>query len=93
MDRVKDGVLEHFHPLVAAWFLEKVGEPTELQIKAWPSIMQGSHVLITAPTGSGKTLAAFLCAVNQLITGELPLGQTSVLYVSPLKVLNNDVSR
>ncbi len=93
MNRVGDGVLEHFHPLVAEWFLDKVGKPTELQIKAWPSIMQGSHILITAPTGSGKTLAAFLCAVNQLITGERPLGQTSVLYVSPLKALNNDVQR
>jgi len=93
MNRTDYGVLDHFHRLVAEWFVDKVGKPTELQIKAWPSIMQGSHVLITAPTGSGKTLAAFLCAVNQLITGERTLGQTSVLYVSPLKALNNDVQR
>ncbi|MCK5348956.1 MAG: DEAD/DEAH box helicase, partial [Desulfobacula sp.] len=48
---------------------------------------------ITAPTGSGKTLTAFLWSINQLVTGNLPPGVTSVLYVSPLKALNNDIQR
>ncbi len=50
-------------------------------------------MLVTAPTGSGKTLTAFLWAINQLLTGRLPLGVTSVLYISPLKALNNDIYR
>ena len=48
---------------------------------------------MTAPTGSGKTLTAFLWAINQLITGAWGSGQTRVLYVSPLKALNNDIRR
>ena len=38
-------------------------------------------------------MAAFLWAINELITGKWPLGQISVLYVSPLKALNNDIGR
>lgn len=85
--------LNHFHPLVASWFTESIGTPTDLQELAWPKIASGEHVLLTAPTGSGKTMAAFLWAINGLITGRLPPGQTSVLYVSPLKALNNDIRR
>ncbi len=85
--------LNHFHSLVATWFAESIGMPTDLQTLAWPQIAAGEHVLITAPTGSGKTMAAFLWAINELITGKWPLGRTSVLYVSPLKALNNDIRR
>ncbi|WP_239027872.1 DEAD/DEAH box helicase [Geomonas subterranea] len=86
-------VLRHFHPLIQKWFLEKVGEPTDVQLRAWTEISQERHVLVTAPTGSGKTLAAFLWAINQLVTGAWPRGETRVVYVSPLKALNNDVRR
>ncbi len=82
-----------FHPLVQRWFTSHVGRPTSLQEQAWPRIATGEHALITAPTGSGKTIAAFLWAVDRLITGAWPVGKTSVLYVSPLKALNNDVQR
>lgn len=82
-----------FHPLVAKWFTGEIGEPTDVQAQAWPKIAEGDHVLITAPTGSGKTLTAFLWSINQLVTGSLPIGHTSVLYVSPLKALNNDIRR
>ena len=75
--------LSQFHPLVAKWFTDTVGEPTDAQTQAWPKIADGEHVLITAPTGSGKTLTAFLWAINQLVIEELPIGHTSVLYVSP----------
>ncbi len=50
-------------------------------------------MLATAPTGSGKTLTAFLWAVNQLATKTWENGQVRVLYISPLKALNNDVQR
>ena len=85
--------LPRFHPLVAKWFTDKIGEPTDVQAQAWPKIADGEHVLITAPTGSGKTLTAFLWSINELVTGALPIGHTSVLYVSPLKALNNDIRR
>jgi ATP-dependent Lhr-like helicase len=85
--------LDLFHPLVAGWFRERVGVPTEAQAAAWPAVSRGEHVLVTAPTGSGKTLAAFLWALDRLIAGEWPVGRTRVLYVSPLKALNNDIQR
>ncbi len=82
-----------FHPLVIKWFRESVGEPTDIQVQAWPKISNNENVFISAPTGSGKTLAAFLWAINQLITRKWDTGYTSVLYVSPLKALNNDIKR
>ena len=58
-------------------------------------------MLIGAPTGSGKTLAAFLSAVDGLFKTSGPQagpglraeGGTSVLYVSPLRALANDVQK
>jgi len=88
-----DDTLKLFHPLVARWFAERVGEPTGIQAMAWQKIVSGGHLLATAPTGSGKTLAAFLWAINQLITGNWSSGMTRILYISPLKALNNDIKR
>ena len=65
-----DSSLSLFHPLIAQWFWETYGYPTNIQKKSWPHIIAGKHVLISAPTGSGKTLTAFLWAINQLITGD-----------------------
>jgi ATP-dependent helicase Lhr and Lhr-like helicase len=82
-----------FHPLIQEWFSKSIGKPTSLQAQAWPLIAGGEHVLISAPTGSGKTFAAFLWAINQLVNGAWLPGHTSVVYVSPLKALNNDIQR
>jgi ATP-dependent Lhr-like helicase len=89
----KQNSLHKFHPLVQQWFKERFGKPTDIQEKSWPKIAMGEHVLITAPTGSGKTLTAFIGAIDQLITGRYPTGHTSILYISPLKALNNDIQR
>jgi ATP-dependent Lhr-like helicase len=85
------GPLGLFHPLVARWFADRLGEPTEVQARSWPAIAAGRHVLVSAPTGTGKTLAAFLWGVDRLVRGGLPAGTVRILYVSPLKALNNDV--
>ncbi|MBI2823529.1 MAG: DEAD/DEAH box helicase [Planctomycetia bacterium] len=85
-----------FHPVVAAWFRDRFGKPTDPQRLGWRSIAAGRHTLIAAPTGSGKTLAAFLWCLDQLFRagtrGDLPHG-TQVVYVSPLKALSNDIHR
>jgi len=86
-------VLSLFHPLVAQWFSRAVGKPTEVQAAAWPAIAAGAHALVSAPTGTGKTLAAFLWGIDRLITGAWACGKVRILYVSPLKALNNDIQR
>src|SRR5881409_2708581 len=85
-----------FQPAVARWFDQTFGSPTEPQVRGWPAIQSGRHVLISAPTGSGKTLAAFLASLDLLfregMNAELP-DQTEVVYVSPLKALSNDIRK
>ncbi|WP_158880923.1 DEAD/DEAH box helicase [Rhodanobacter sp. L36] len=89
-------VLADFHPAVAAWFRGSFAAPTSAQMQAWPSIRAGRHTLVAAPTGSGKTLTAFLAAIDELVCegvangGVLP-STTSVIYISPLKALSNDI--
>ncbi|HZZ09033.1 MAG TPA: DEAD/DEAH box helicase, partial [Candidatus Binataceae bacterium] len=92
-------VLDAFHPAVRAWFAERFGSPAPAQTLGWPVIAEcdtppGHDVLLCAPTGSGKTLAAFMWAIDRLFRdaerGELG-DRVSVLYVSPLKALANDI--
>ena len=90
------GALRRFHPIVRDWFRETLGQPSAPQQKGWPAIAKGDHTLILAPTGTGKTLAAFLWELNALIRDGLdtPLANSVyLLYVSPLKALNNDIQR
>jgi ATP-dependent Lhr-like helicase len=97
-----------FHPLIRSWFTETYGKPTAVQAEAWPLIERGEHVLALAPTGSGKTLTAFLSAISRFCPGSsastgysasyereepYPVDQLTVLYVSPLKALNEDIRR
>ena len=85
--------LSPFHPLIQQWFAERYSAPTDIQSQVWPLISKGHHVLMTAPTGSGKTLAAFLWPINQLLINHWQPNQIRVLYISPLKALNNDIQK
>lgn len=88
--------LHDFHPATRQWFERTFPAPTAAQLAAWPSIREGRHTLVAAPTGSGKTLTAFLAAIDGLVRegvargGALP-DATTVVYVSPLKALSNDI--
>ncbi|HSY42062.1 MAG TPA: DEAD/DEAH box helicase, partial [Polyangia bacterium] len=82
-----------FHPLVQTWLARRFGAPTPAQAQAWPLIAGGRHTLILAPTGSGKTLAAFLVCLDGLWRQPGLARGVRVLYVSPLKALNNDIYR
>jgi ATP-dependent helicase Lhr and Lhr-like helicase len=88
--------LDDFHPAVAGWFRHAFAAPTAAQAAAWPSIRAGNHTLVAAPTGSGKTLTAFLAAIDALVRegvahGGVLADATTVVYVSPLKALSNDI--
>ncbi|HUA87961.1 MAG TPA: DEAD/DEAH box helicase, partial [Steroidobacteraceae bacterium] len=82
---------------MARWLARTFVAPTPAQAAAWPEIAAGRHVLIAAPTGSGKTLAAFLAVIDELVQRGLAQGaladETTVVYVSPLKALSNDIHR
>jgi len=85
--------LDQFEPSVRDYFRDSFAAPTPVQTASWPLIADRNHVLITAPTGSGKTLTAFLWALNKYASGALKPGVTSILYISPLKALNNDIQK
>jgi ATP-dependent Lhr-like helicase len=89
-------VLGLFHPIVREWFETEIGQPSAAQTEGWPAIERGENTLIIAPTGAGKTLAAFMGCINRLFTAGLedrPTEGVQVLYISPLKALNNDIFR
>jgi ATP-dependent helicase Lhr and Lhr-like helicase len=89
-------VLSGFDPLIVEWFTRRFSAPTEPQVLGWPKIRDGNDVLISAPTGSGKTLSAFLLCLDGLVRaardGSLS-DHTTVVYVSPLKALSNDIRK
>jgi ATP-dependent Lhr-like helicase len=89
------GVAE-FLPFVRRWFDATFGEPTRPQREGWEAIASGRDTLIVAPTGSGKTLASFLWALDHLhrlgLEGRLE-DRVYVVYVSPLRALNNDIEK
>lgn len=95
MDKQQTG-LEWAHPLVAEWIHTRLGSLTDAQ-KIWcPAVASGKSVLISAPTGSGKTFSTFLVCIDALVrrglSGDADKRPT-VLYLSPLKALSNDVHR
>ena len=89
-------IIETLHPLVREWFLSKYSTFTPPQRYAIVEAFKGNNILISSPTGSGKTLAAFLTAISMLV--ELAEkraleDRVYVVYVSPLRALNNDIKR
>ncbi|MDR3618136.1 MAG: DEAD/DEAH box helicase [Paludisphaera borealis] len=85
--------LDLFLPPVASWFRSRLGAPTLPQQLGWPAIEAGKNTLIVAPTGSGKTLAAFLAGLDLLWRSPHRTAGVQILYISPLKALNEDVRR
>jgi ATP-dependent Lhr-like helicase len=82
-----------FLPPVREWFRAHLGTPTPVQSQGWPVIAAGKNTLLLAPTGSGKTLAAFLACLDGLWRQNPVNPGVQILYISPLKALNNDIYR
>ncbi|MBI2157491.1 MAG: DEAD/DEAH box helicase [Candidatus Rokubacteria bacterium] len=88
--------MPEFLPFVRRWFETTFREPTRPQREGWAAIASGRDTLIVAPTGSGKTLAAFLWALDHLHRLGLERrleDRVYVVYVSPLRALNNDIEK
>ncbi len=84
------------HPLVREWFFSKYSTFTPPQRYTIVEAFKGNNVLVTSPTGSGKTLAAFLAAISMLIERaekSILEDRVYVVYVSPLRALNNDIRK
>src|SRR5438874_1148445 len=88
--------MPEFLPFVRRWFERTFSAPTRAQRDGWSAIASGRDTLVIAPTGSGKTLAAFLWALDRLhrlgLEGRLE-DRVYVVYVSPLRALNNDIEK
>jgi ATP-dependent Lhr-like helicase len=96
-DPSEEEVLAMLRPYTRAWFKSKYEEMTPVQRKTIPLVKRGANVLVSSPTGTGKTLAVFLGIIDNLYeyyekNGSLPSG-VYVVYVSPLRALNNDMKR
>jgi ATP-dependent Lhr-like helicase len=88
--------MPQFLPFVRRWFTQTFADATHPQREGWDAIASGRDTLIVAPTGSGKTLAAFLWALDHLHRLGLERrleDRVYVVYVSPLRALNNDIEK
>src|SRR5688500_11329837 len=88
--------MPQFLPFVQRWFEDTFHDPTPPQRDGWDAIASGRDTLIVAPTGSGKTLASFLWALDhlhRLAVDRRLEDKVYVVYVSPLRALNNDIEK
>ncbi len=91
-----DEIRERLNPLLRGWFEKKYESFTPPQKYSIVEAFEGNNVLISSPTGSGKTLAAFMTALSKLLDLAMKKeleDRVYVVYVSPLKALNNDIRR
>lgn len=96
-DFTKEEVYNLLLPFVREWLIQQYGDLTPVQRKTIPLVKEGKNVLVSSPTGTGKTLAVFLGIIDNLYRfylthGTLPEG-VYVVYVSPLRALNNDMRK
>jgi ATP-dependent RNA helicase RhlE len=63
-------------------------EPTPIQKKAIPVVLEGGDLIACAETGTGKTAAFLLPLLHKLTTGKRPVG-TKILVLSPTRELAN----
>ncbi|HSU25090.1 MAG TPA: DEAD/DEAH box helicase [Pyrinomonadaceae bacterium] len=65
-------------------------EPTPIQKKAIPVVLEGGDIIATAETGTGKTAAFMLPILHKLNTGKKQIGM-KVLVLAPTRELANQI--
>jgi len=92
----EEELLNILNPTVKKWFFSKFKSFSEPQLFGVMEVHSRSNTLISAPTGATKTLTSFLSILNELVdSAEKGILENKVycVYVSPLKALNNDISK
>jgi ATP-dependent Lhr-like helicase len=82
---------ERLHPALQHHIVNTLGWKAlrPLQEQAIEPLLAGQHVLLLAPTAGGKTEAAFFPILSRMLAEEWT--GTSVLYISPLRALLNNL--
>lgn len=91
-----DEIHRLLHPYVSKWFKSCFKTFTDAQREAIPHITTGKNILVLSPTGSGKTLTAFLAILSGLVSlskRNMLEDRVYCIYISPLKALDNDISK
>jgi len=80
-------------PLLRALKDKGYQDPTPIQIKATPAILEGKDVLASAQTGTGKTAGFVLPILEKLIGQHTPPSKhTHVLVITPTRELASQIN-
>ncbi|TDH68964.1 hypothetical protein CCR75_000289 [Bremia lactucae] len=61
--------------------------PTPVQMQILPCVLQGHHVLVSAPTGTGKTASYLIPAIAQIMFAREGLKEVLALVLAPAREL------
>jgi len=92
----QEQVANILNPTVKKWFFSRFKEFSLPQLYGVMEIHSRNNILVSAPTGATKTLTGFLSILNELVdSAEKGIVKNKIycVYVSPLKALNNDISK
>ncbi|MBW2966512.1 ATP-dependent helicase [Candidatus Woesearchaeota archaeon] len=84
------------NPTIKKWFFTRFKSFSLPQLYGVIPIHQRENILVSAPTGATKTLTGFLAILNELVDSAkkgILEDKIYAVYISPLKALNNDISK
>ncbi|CAI5706923.1 unnamed protein product [Peronospora farinosa] len=65
----------------------KFKRPTPVQMQVIPCVLQGHHVLVSAPTGTGKTASYLIPAIAQVLRAREKKEEIMALVLAPVREL------